>query len=695
MRKYILIFILISTKALFCQGLQMDWSNGFYDESARSEGHIVQVDDLNNVYVLGFSSGNTDYLDINPDPDVINQLESEGIFIAKFTSTGEYVWSVSLGETSSSSINLHGDIVINENGDVLVAATLKGDVDFDPTSGEMIVSEPDGMLALASYSSNGTLNFVKTIPLSAQGIIGMHGIDIDSDNNIFLGGFILNNGAINVEMDFNSGNTNGILTNESGNTFFLAKFTSSGNFESLKTISGTSSSSSNRLTDLAINAQNEVCITGEISGEWDLDPSEVFYPLSAGNRDVFIAKYSNDLNLIFAKVVLGPGTEFSREIALDAFDNMYLSGEFTGTVDFDPGEEEVFLNSPSGREPFILKFSPDGDLIFALELDSDSTSSSTNATRAISTDKLGYFYIAGKFERSCDFDPSENEFILSPLNEQELYLAKYDEQGNFIWAIAYGSSTLSFNLDLAINSNGVVTTCGIFRNESDFDPGIENTNTLGNTLNTMFLARYKPCHYSNTTASTCENEPFQASTRILTESGIYQVSYLSASGCDSIVTIDLNVNDLPNNGVFMDGDLAFVCEQSDAEYQWFDCENNEAISGATNQSFLPSGAGIYSVEIILNGCSVMSDCMSTEIVTNNEIQDNYIEVYPNPSNSIIHVNCKIGNEIKLFNMQGQLLHSQPAISENTVIGCLPKPGVYLVMIVNSKTEFKTKKLIIQ
>lgn len=695
MRKYILIFILISTKALFCQGLQMDWSNGFYDESARSEGHIVQVDDLNNVYVLGYSSGNADYLDINPDPDVINQLDSEGIFIAKFNSTGEYVWSVSLGESSSLSINLHGDIVINENGDVLVAVTLKGNVDFDPTIAEMIVSEPDGMLALASYSSNGNLNFVKTIPLNAQGLIGLHGIDIDSDNNIFLGGFILNNGAINVEMDFNSGNTNGILTNESGNTFFLAKFTSSGNFESLKTISGTSSSSSNRLTDLAINSQNEVCITGEISGEWDLDPSEVFYPLSAGNRDVFIAKYSNDLNLIFAKVVIGPGTEFTREIALDAFDNMYLSGEFTGTVDFDPGEEEVFLNSPSGREPFILKFSSNGDLIFALELDSDSTSSSTNATRAISTDKLGYFYIAGKFERSCDFDPSENEFILSPLNEQELYLAKYDEQGNFIWAIAYGSSTLSFNLDLAINSNGVVTTCGIFRNESDFDPGIENTNTLGNTLNTMFLARYKPCHYSNTTASTCENEPYQASTRSLTESGIYQVSYLSATGCDSIVTIDLTVSDLPNNGVFMDGDLAFVCEQSGAEYQWYDCETNDAISGATNQSFLPSGAGIYSVEILLNGCSVMSECMSTDVLFTNIISDDAPKIYPNPANSKVFVHSNTGDEIMLFNMQGQQLLVQFSQSIVTELSQLPEAGVYFVRWGNSKSGFKTEKLIIQ
>lgn len=695
MRKYILIFILISTKALFCQGLQMDWSNGFYDESARSEGHIVQVDDLNNVYVLGYSNGNTDYLDINPDPDVINQLESEGIFIAKFNSVGEYIWSVSFGETSSSSINLHGDIVINENGDVLVAATLKGNIDFDPTSGEMIVSAPNGMLALASYSSNGNLNFVKTIPLSAQGIIGMHGIDIDSDNNIFLGGFILNNGAINVEMDFNSGNTNGILTNESGNTFFLAKYTPTGNFESLKTISGTSSSSSNRLTDLAINSENEVCITGEISGEWDLDPSEVYYPLAAGNRDIFIAKYSNDINLIFAKVIVGPGIEFSREIALDAYDNMYLSGEFTGTVDFDPGEAEAILYSPSSREPYIVKFSSDGDLIFALELDSDSTSSSTNATRAISTDKLGYFYIAGKFERSCDFDPAENEFILSPLNEQELYLAKYDEQGNFIWAIAYGSSTLSFNLDLAIHSNGVVTTCGIFRNESDFDPGIENTNTLGNTLNTMFLARYKPCHYSNTTVSTCENEPYQASTRSLTESGIYQVSYLSATGCDSIVTIDLTVNDLPHNGVFMDGDLAFVCEQSNAEYQWFNCENNEAISGATNQSFLPSGAGIYAVEILLNGCSVMSDCMSTDVLISKSISVDAPKIYPNPANSKVFVQCEVGNKIDLLNLQGQLVYSQFSQSSLTELSDLPKPGVYFVRIGDSKNGIKTQKLILQ
>jgi hypothetical protein len=696
MRRIItLIVLVLFVNAMKAQGVQLSWVDGFYDSDNRSEGHIVQLDSEDNVYILGVSPDADNLLDIDPSVGNVTELTSSGVFLSKFNSSGAYLWSVSLGSSGSSNTFLHGDIVFNSNGDLIMAATLIGDVDFDPSNEEMIVSAPEGMLALASYSSDGQLIFVNTFPLSVAGISGIQGIDVDSQGNIFIGGFVMNNGAPVVEIDFNSGNSDGILINEAGLTFFITKHSSSGDFTLLKTMTGTSSSSSNRLTDLAINSQDEVCITGEISGNWDMDPSEANYTLSAINRDIFIAKYSNDLDLSFAKVIVGPGAEYSREIALDAFDNIYLSGEFTGVVDFDPSDGEMILTSEINREPYIAKFSTEGNLVFALELNSDTSISSTNATRTLVADKLGYIYIAGRFDRSCDFDPSENEFILTPQNDLELYLAKYDEQGNFIWVIPYGSSSFSFNMDVAVNSQGIVTTCGLFRDNADFNPGNENSNTSGNFGNTMFIAQFEPCNYSSASTSICDGDIFQASTRTFTETGIYQVSYLSTAGCDSIVTIDLTVNELPNNAVSMDGDLAFVCAQDAAEYQWYNCETNEVISGATNQTFLPSEPGIYAVEITLNGCSINSDCMDTQIVSIDKILNSDFKIYPNPAKSSVFVQCDAGDEIGLYNLQGQLLYSQISLSGQTELNNLPKPGIYLIRISNSNSGFITQKLVVQ
>lgn len=696
MRRIITLLVLLFIgNTIHAQGIQLNWVDGFYDENNRSEAHAIQIDDENNSYVLGNSPDLGSFLDIDPDADNVSELSSSGIFLAKFNSNGAYLWSVSLGNTGVFNNSLHGNLALSSNGDVLLVATLSGEVDFDPSNEELIISAPEGMIVLASYTSAGELNFVKSFPLSVTGITGTNAIDIDSQGNIFIGGFVMNNGLPIVEIDFNPGGSDGLLINDSVMTFFIAKFSSSGEFSLLKTMTGTSTNSTNRLTHLAVNSADEICITGEISGEWDMDPSAENYPLMAENRDIFIAKYTNNLELIFAKVIVSTGTEFSRKIALDAFDNMYVSGEFTGIVDFDPGEGETILTSEINREPYIAKFSPDGNLLFAIELNSDTAISATNATRSIVADKLGYIYIAGRFDRSCDFDPSENDYYLTPQNDLELYLAKYDEQGNFIWVIPYGSSSFSFNLDLAVNSQGVVTTCGIFRNNSDFNPGTDNSNTPGNSGNTMFIAQFNPCHYSSTSESICEGELYQASTRTFTESGIYQVSYLSTAGCDSIVTLTLNVNDLPENGVFIDGDFSLVCEQSDASYQWFNCETNELIDGEINQSFIPSQTGIYSVDVTLNGCTSSSECITTQIVSIENSTDVDFQIYPNPASDIINIHCDLGSTLELMDISGRIIFTQSANSTHTILHYLPAKGIYLLRITDLNQQQQSRKIIIQ
>ena len=74
-----------------------------------------------------------------------------------------------------------------------------------------------------------------------------------------------------------------------------------------------------------------------------------------------------------------------------------------------------------------------------------------------------------------------------------------------------------------------------------------------------------------------------------------------------------------------------MSSQSNAIYQWVDCNNGNApLAGATDQQFTPTFNGSYAVEVTRNGCSATSACHSI-IITGFDENDNKI-VYLNPSN---------------------------------------------------------------
>ncbi len=689
----IFTFLLLSNH-LSAQALQLDWIKSFNNNNSNSEGHNIISDAVGNIYTLANAPSSVVLYDADPDLENEAIVDYPGTVLAKYSANGDYLWSVSLGLAQEASFNIHGDICLDNSGNVVIAGSFYGEVDFDPvTNGEFFNSE-FGSIFIAKYSPEGNFIWVKTMPLSSQAFFLIKGIDTDNDGNIYIGGSIQNNGTT-FELDFDPGVGQSVITNDEFGTSFIAKYTSIGDFLFVKSMPSGSGGNQNRLIDLKLDSQDNIWITGDMNGVTDFDADEGEFIVDENGKYIFLGKYDTNGNFIFVRTMTGPGTKFCREIAIDAFDNVYITGEFRDSLYFGTSSEEFTLFSQTNSEPFLTKYSNAGELIFAFDLDSDPTVNNANSPRTIATDQLGYVYISGYLRRSCDFDPSANEFIVSPQNDYEVFIAKYDEQGNFIYAFITAGSTFSFALDMDVNNQGELAVTGLFRTIADFDPGANDTQTAGLSGNTMFIGKYSPCYYSSDEVAICEGDIYEASTRNLSESGIYQVSYLSATGCDSIVTIDLTVNDLPNNGVFMDGDLAFVCEQSGAEYQWYDCETNDAISGATNQSFLPSGAGIYSVEITLNGCSVISDCMSTDILSINSNSDSDISIYPNPAKSNVFVRCEVGNKIDLLNLQGQLMYSQSAQSSLTELNDLPKPGVYFVRIGDSKNGFKIRKLILQ
>jgi len=88
---------------------------------------------------------------------------------------------------------------------------------------------------------------------------------------------------------------------------------------------------------------------------------------------------------------------------------------------------------------------------------------------AACTDSSGNVYAAGSFDGSVDFDPGIDEHILTAVGSVDSYLCKYDPNGDFLWALSWGSTSFDNALGLAAYGDSVYVT-GFFSGTIDLDP---------------------------------------------------------------------------------------------------------------------------------------------------------------------------------------------------------------------------------
>lgn len=182
------------------------------------------------------------------------------------------------------------------------------------------------------------------------------------------------------------------------------------------------------------------------------------------------------------------------------------------------------------------------------------------------------------------------------------------------------------------------------------------------------------------------------------QSGTYIYTGTGINGCDSIVTLNLIINDEPIADITIENNSELTASTGDT-YQWLDCDNNfSPIDGATSQLFnAPNGN--YAVEVSTNGCSAVSSCVHVENSTvsiSSQALDKQINIYPNPTSNSFHITgLHEGSSIAIYSISGksvlELNHS--LTSEEINSAAWPK-GIYLIVIHDLDTT-NTHKLVVQ
>lgn len=176
-------------------------------------------------------------------------------------------------------------------------------------------------------------------------------------------------------------------------------------------------------TDILSDQLGNVIISGYFSGIIDVDPGSTAFSLSShGNSDVLLVKLDANGYLIWAKSWGSTGSDEGMGIVIDSVNNIYTTGAFNDTVDFDPGTGIYNLSSIGGINTFISKLESTGSLIWANQI-----KGSNNIGLSIKLDAHEKIYVAGEFGGTCDFDPSNNLYNLTSTGTDDAYLFKWSQ----------------------------------------------------------------------------------------------------------------------------------------------------------------------------------------------------------------------------------------------------------------------------
>ena len=285
--------------------------------------------------------------------------------------------------------------------------------------------------------------------------------------------------------DFDPGAGTFNLTPAGSTDAFVSKLDSAGNLVWARRLGGTSGDLG---AGVAVDDSGNVYTAGYFSGLADFDPSAGTFNLtSAGGADVFVSKLDSAGNLVWARQLGGPSDDEGNGVVADALGNVYTTGYFKGTADFDPGAGTFNLTSAGGGDVFVSKLDSAGNLVWARQLGGTFG----DVGHGVTVDESGNVYTTGGFQGTADFDPGAGAFNLMSAGDADVFVSKLDSAGNLVWARQLGGTFEDYGHGVAVDGSGNVYTTGYFSGLADFDPGAGtfNLNSGGSGFGDVFVSK--------------------------------------------------------------------------------------------------------------------------------------------------------------------------------------------------------------
>lgn len=619
-------------------------------------------------------------------------------FVSIHSKAQTYEWAISLASTQN--IDLH-TIATDKDNDVLNAGTFPGTVDFDPTPNTVSLTSVGPYDSyLAKYSSMGALKWVKQF--SGTGTSGIYAIKSDQQKNIIL------TGSYTGTVDFNpSGSTNNLTSTNNSVDIFIAKYDSLGNY--LWAI-GFGASNLDYGTSVDIDKDDNIFVSGNFTGTVDFNPLGTPTTLTASNTNSYFAKYTPNGLLQFVKHLDGNLGNNAQKLIISNQNNLYLVGDFLGSIDLDPSANTLIKTSNGGRDFYIAKYSLLGDLLWANSIGGLGDEYITT----MGIDRNDNIIVGGVFSNTVDFDPGAGTQTMTVTNSPvfDIFIAKYDSLGNLIFVNAIAGNNDKYLTALEVLPSGNIVGTGTFTYSI-------NCNTSGTPLNLtaagsgttdIFVVKY---HNKGSLlwAFKQGNALDEESPRLAIDkqqsillSGKYKfimdfdpgpgvANQTSIGGFDVFIQklsqCDANTEIYLSNGTYYS-----LAENS--TFQWINCAGMTPVAGETGATFTPSVNGNYALIVTQGSCIDTSACIS---ITNAGVTSvsnvKSVQVYPNPTSQLLNLfsNTDIITALRVTDIYGKELMAIPAESRNVSIDISGfSSGTYFITTI-LENHIQTTKII--
>ena len=408
-RIYLGILLSLLSITIYAQMLNFDWARSIGGASMDA-GNSIIIDGSGLIYVTGYFQGTVDF---DPGTATFNLTSNGGedVFIQKSDASGNLIWARSMGGPSN---EVGKCIAADASGNSYVTGYYEGTADFDPGVATFNLTSNGGEdVFIQKLDASG--NFIWAISIGGTSDENGRSITTDTLGNVYVIGYYRD------MVDFDPGAASFNLTSNGGDDIFIVKLDSNGNFIWAVSMGGILP---DRGFSITSDALGNLYATGKFSSTVDFDPGSTTFSLTAnGGEDVFIQKLDNQGNFIWAKSMGGTIRDGANNITTDALGNVYVSGKFQDTVDFDPNAATLDLVSNGDYDVFIQKLDANGNLKWARSLGGPSY----DQGESIITDISGNVYVTGYYQGTVDFDPSAATSLLTSNGNEDVFIQKFNQ----------------------------------------------------------------------------------------------------------------------------------------------------------------------------------------------------------------------------------------------------------------------------
>lgn len=437
-----------------------DWGKSFGGLSEDTVRNMV-LDSQGNCYITG-SFARTAIFQEGENPISLSTSEDFGysdIYVAKINALGEVLWAKSFGGPDHDYGN---SITLDAQGNIFVTGIFTQTAMFNPDGdGGELTSNGFQDLFILKLDQDG--NFIWVKGFGSENYEESTSVSTDASGNVYLAGYFFSS------IDFDPSDNEYIMdvTSDSANGFIM-KMNAAGEFEWAKQIGASGASYSK---SIKVVQNGEIYVSGEFTGVTDLNPdTDNEFLVESTGKDIYLLHLDASGNFLnaYTSAVLeeSNNTEVTR-FTFDALGNIFIIGNYVGTVNFDPLQDESdFTLSTNGfvYNSFVLKINSQGTPEWVKKI----TGSDMTLVYDISISEQNDILVSGYFTGSAEFGAIN--IAHQSTNYMDSFLAKMNANGEFETAYSFAGTGGADSHEIELGPENSIYLSSAYHETVDLDP---------------------------------------------------------------------------------------------------------------------------------------------------------------------------------------------------------------------------------